>query len=328
MLDQTTFRQDEAVSLAHALSAYVASANSLRALSIKGFTLEMYGLRSKRVHADADVWVHPDDFDDFVETMHLYGWEARFQRFTPRLIPNHSITLAHQNWPCDIDVHWFFPGCFAPADKVFDVFWRHTRKVSVNQVSHTVPDKTAAALIGLLHSARHPFDPSKQREANQICNEIMMDSAVRPELVQGLAAEVGATVAIQQFLGKMGINIAEEQLAEAVDLRRTWDAHTDMLESGTTAVWLRLIQQAPFRQKWRLIVKAAFPTHAEIETLKGRRVSRREARGYRRERFAVALKRLPHTVWNLLRYRGVSLKSTEVTHQTLGDNMLHRGTRR
>lgn len=305
MRDQTTFRQDEAVSLAHALSAYVASTNGLRVFSIKGFTLEMYRLRSKRVHADADIWVHPDDFDDFVEIMHLYGWEARFQRFTPRLIPNHSITLTHKDWPCDIDVHWFFPGCFAPPDEVFEVFWRHTRSVSVNQILHVVPDKTAAALIGLLHSARHPLDPAKQREASQICNEIKLDPAISPEAFKGLAKAVGGAVAIQQFLEMLGINNSELQFTDSVKLRRTWDAHTDMLESGTTAAWLRLIKRAPVRQKWRLALQAAYPTHAEIEKLKGGSISKREARAYRQARFAVALKRLPHTIWNLVRYRGV-----------------------
>lgn len=294
------FSRADAVELAHALSGYLAETASIRALSIKGFTLERHGLRTPRDYADADIWVEPSRFDDFVELLRERGWTKRFERFVPHVLPEHSVTLIHPQWPCDIDVHWYFPGCFASADTAFESFWSQREASVIANVGVQIPNLEASAVIGFLHAARHPESKSHLNELAQLVNVTSGRSDESRRRIAELITDVKCASAIgEQTLLQAGV--AAESDIDDEETVKAWHLHVESLKNGTTLSWLNALRSAPMRQKPAVLARAIYPTHDELERQSRTTLSWGAAWRVRLARLAKGLRAAPHALMVLLR---------------------------
>ncbi len=148
-----------AVTLAHALVAELTTRSGMRALIIKGPVAITQGLRAPRGSADADVLVSPQDFAQFCDELTAHGWHPPLYREAPRVMSIHSKTFMHDDWPCAIDVHHYFPGLFGPPDEVFDRLWMTREVVMMGHRPAVVPSRAGMSIFVALHALRAPSDP-------------------------------------------------------------------------------------------------------------------------------------------------------------------------
>lgn len=105
--------------------------------------------------------------DGRAETCHdALGWHSRLGRFDSYPFPHHSVTVIHEAWPCDIDVHHRFPGFLSSPGPVFDALW--ARRVSIPMAGQhiDIPDFSSSVLIMVLHSARSSTDNPATRKSS------------------------------------------------------------------------------------------------------------------------------------------------------------------
>lgn len=122
-ISMQTLSHAEAIPLAQLLTTEAAKRVGARCLLIKGATLDWHGLRPPRIPADVDLLVAPDEVEPFIDQLEEWGWYVRLGPFTDYPFPHHAVTLIHDQWPCDIDVHRRFPGFLRDPADVFDVLW-------------------------------------------------------------------------------------------------------------------------------------------------------------------------------------------------------------
>ena len=59
----------------------------------------------------------------------------------------HSVHYIHDEWPCDLDIHYNFPGFLAPDDVVFEELWARRATVEVAHWPVPCPDLLGQLLI-------------------------------------------------------------------------------------------------------------------------------------------------------------------------------------
>lgn len=153
----TELQLGEAVMLGSALVSHICDTHSLRALIIKGPGASFLGARPIRPSSDIDVLVHPLSFKQLFDALNRYGWIAR--PFAENVgIPNHSVTLYHEEWPVDIDLHRYYPGFGTSADQAFELLSENSTECEFAGVNGRIPDKAAASIIQSLHALRNASD--------------------------------------------------------------------------------------------------------------------------------------------------------------------------
>ena len=78
--------------------------------------------------------IEPSGFDVFVAAIEHAGWRERASTLAGSVFTTHSRTFVHRDWPCDLDVHRFFPGFLAEPETVFDELWRRHEAIEVAQL--------------------------------------------------------------------------------------------------------------------------------------------------------------------------------------------------
>lgn len=136
----------EAIELGHAWLQDIARSRDVRVLFIKGPVLHWYGLRPGRQSADIDILVEPERFDVMMSALQTAGWAERPGDPPLPGVTTHSRTLIHAEWPCDIDLHFRFPGFLAPPSHAFDALWETRRKALLGHKPCDVPSRSGAAL--------------------------------------------------------------------------------------------------------------------------------------------------------------------------------------
>ncbi len=242
--------------LAHALAAAIARSLDARAISIKGPIAEHYDLRAPRVSADADVLIEPSRYVEFCEALESRGWHTRVGRETPALLPHHSRTFIHKDWPCDIDVHWMFPGFFAGAEVAFDVLWSSRQEVTVAHSPVQAPSKAGAAAIMALHAERDRRSAKHIEEHQLVCAALneSFTTAEREEFVE-IARRGRAIWTLRDYfdaadLGPATVDVGAEQ-------RRQWELFSSWVDDASTVAWWQRVRAAPWREKlgwaWRAV---------------------------------------------------------------------------
>ncbi|HEV7171578.1 MAG TPA: hypothetical protein VGN50_01660, partial [Pedococcus sp.] len=126
-MEQTTLTLDEAVLLAHGLVQRLADSVGARVLFVKGPTAVAVGARPPRPSSDVDVLVDPASFETLCAAIEGVAWVRRHAPMpvsrAADLAFDHSAHFIHEEWPCDLDVHFCFPGFFADPPAVFDALW-------------------------------------------------------------------------------------------------------------------------------------------------------------------------------------------------------------
>lgn len=262
-MTEVTLNLAEATALAHAMLSAIASDAGIRLLSIKGPSADHHGLREPRVASDADVWVEPAKFDDLCRLIEARGWHLRVGRETPSLLPQHSHTFIHESWPCDLDIHWMFPGFFADPEAAFDTVWERRESMTVAHTEVLIPSRAAAAVVGMLHSlrnaqlARHNSEGARIRE---IVTREMAESD-RTEFYD-IARAGGAVWVLRDVISAAGFGEVVSDLTD--DEKRRWNLYQSYVEDGSAVSWWMHLKATPWRNKAGILVRAVWVARADM----------------------------------------------------------------
>ncbi|MEJ3404870.1 nucleotidyltransferase family protein [Rathayibacter sp. YIM 133350] len=266
-LRSVPLRTGEAVELGHALIERTAADACVRVLFIKGPSLAFHGLREARASADVDVLVSPSDEDALLSPLRSAGWHERPYGTHDKEFVTHSVTLIHEGWPCDLDVHRAFPGFLADAGEVFDALWE--RRVVLTQANHeiAVPDRAASILILALHSLRGSVKIARHAtELDGLVERLRgMTDAERDDLVE-LARRTGCRATLAPFFERIGAPLGAGEI--------DWDDPAYVLwrkrvESGSIVAhfWLELVGRLPWHRVPRETLRAFWPSPAEMRII-------------------------------------------------------------
>lgn len=259
-----TLSLEEGVELGNALVSSMASSIDVRVLLIKGAALQDYGLRAPHQSTDIDALVDPIGFDRFCQALVANGWQIRPRTFIHAHYAPHSETFQHPLWPCDIDVHRYFPGFLAPAETAFDELWGRRQPRAFAHTVCSVPDRDSSLLILALHSLRSTKDdPRHQAELDGLYAPAGLDSTSRADLLD-LARRTGCVQTLSSVLGKIGIDTSGEPPAPDSDALRRWEIRVRAGGRGAH-FWLLALADAPPRARLRLLWRAFWPTREDLE---------------------------------------------------------------
>ncbi|PPH39465.1 hypothetical protein C5E02_07930 [Rathayibacter rathayi] len=286
-----------ALRLAAVLVQYTLDDYGIRSLVVKGEGLHRQGIRAPMMSADVDLWVDPDRFDDAITLLADMGWNRRAEALSWTLFVDHSITLVHPSWPCDVDVHRSFPGAFEADRVVFERLWASHKKLPLSDEVLLIPDAAHHLVLHALHQLRS----ARSASSATILAALEAHGAALPqkdkEAIRAAAVELGAQTPMAELLTSWGVPAPADERhrrAQALwDVRRCSDRHTFN--------WLHAIASAPWHLKGTLLLRAAFPTRADLEASHpGTTTTRRRLR-LRWERSVRAVRGLPSALSGFIR---------------------------
>lgn len=299
---EAALTQTEWALMAHALVHGLARSLEARAVSIKGPVLEHYNLRSPRVSSDADVWIDEAHRPVVEGALEERGWEQRRDRGEnqARVLPDHSATFFHPNWPVDIDIHWWFPGIGVDGNTAFERIWEHRSSMKAAGVCIAIPSIVDAAVIQMLHCAKQTTSPGRVDELDGAVLRVKKwPVARRNELVDRLV-ELHACDPLQKIFADAGISHLERQWTPEERKRWTFAAETD--QSGSTAAILFQLWNAPWKRKPKELWEALWPSNAELIATDMRHDSSKEhVRAIRYRRWVKGMRALPNAAKALTR---------------------------
>lgn len=282
-------RLDEADELAAAWVFALAERRGIRALLIKGPALHLHGLRDERVSADVDLLVEPARFDELCQAIAESGWTKRPSGFLGELTTVHSVTFLRDGWPCDLDVHSFFPGFLADPAVVFEALWRHRWALPLAHHDCLALDKVSGALVLGLHSLRGATIQARHLdELEQLVRTPFTDEE-RADLC-ALARETGCVATLETVLPRLGVHVeptAEELASPGL---RDWRERVTAGSHGSY-FWMLALRKSRWSKRPRILWRAVWPTRRDllvarpetIDTFRGRTRARlaRWGRGIR-----------------------------------------------
>ncbi|WP_372733643.1 nucleotidyltransferase family protein [Nocardioides sp.] len=293
----TALRLEEAVPLAYALADHVAREAGVRALLIKGPVADVQGVREPRQSVDADILVEPAAVPRFTQALEEIGWARSSFDDTPGIIPRHSVVHRHATWPCELDVHNWFPGMLADPAEIFDVLWdrRVTEQIAGRDVTCT--DRITTIVIGALHAIRDTHGHPESPRLDALVERVLVGDRSDVVELADLAADIGATEPLQPFLDRIEAPQVPPKRPTVVPLG-DW-----RLATGTTQEvlpWLVGLRREPWLRRPAYIWHAIW---LPADRFREWDSSRAEVRGAvlraRLNRLRRALMRLPRAVATL-----------------------------
>ena len=280
-------RLDEAVDLGYAVAARVASDTGVRLLAIKGPILAQQALRSPAPSVDIDVLVEPAGFDRLRARLEEVGWHDGGDYDTPGIVPIHSVNHRHPSWPCELDVHHWFPGFLADPGEVFDVLWERRTPAVLARVELSAPDPVAHAALAALHYLRDSATTWGQTKAEDLAARVATWDEQRLEDLGRLAADTGASESLAPFLRRVGAPVvaSTRRLAISPD---DWQMRA---EAQTRAVlpWLVELGRLPWYRRPRFVVSALWMSDRHFQQSQAQEQA---TSGSRRAVLAARLRRL------------------------------------
>lgn len=301
MAETAELRMSEAVPLAHALVARLAELEGVRVLFIKGPTAVALGARPPRPSTDVDVLCEPGGLERLGPALERCRWRRRVPegagqelKYAARYLFEHSVHFIHDEWPCDLDIHYNFPGFLAPDDVVFEELWR--RRTSVEVAHWPVPcaDLLGQSAIVALHGLRDPESHHAAADLSFVVEALgPPGSRSRAHEMAALAAATGSSETLRPLLDALAAPATVSQWSNPEMLRR-WQVRTQ--NSGThTTSWLIELRRRPWREKPTLIRRALLvPTDQLFSAHVGLPRTRRNAASLHLQRWARAIRFLPH----------------------------------
>jgi hypothetical protein len=282
-----------AVPLAYALVGERARAAGVRALAIKGPAASLQGLRASRTSVDVDVLVAPTDVEHLAADLARVGWLDGGVYSTPGIVPHHSINLRHPLWPCEIDLHWWFPGFLGEAGAVFDTLWSRRTTVALAGVEVAAPDEVAHAAVLALHHLRDGARSDAQERLHELVDRLgqRWGDIERRELAE-LAAETGAATTLRPVLQRLGCPSVSDVHALAVD-PSAWRLRSEVAGSTQVVPWLVGLARTPWLRRPAFVWRALWLDARHFEVWAGRRLTRREVMVARWRRVRRALRAAP-----------------------------------
>ncbi|HEY3529238.1 MAG TPA: glycosyltransferase family 4 protein [Nocardioides sp.] len=300
----------EAVPLAYALVNRLAGDLGVRVLFIKGPVADQQGLRTRHVSVDVDVMVDPAQRDLLGDGLSSLGWADEDPHTSPRVLPLHSWTYRHPQWPCELDVHDRFPGFFAEPQTVFDTLWARRTEASIATRTVPTPDVAGHTLILALHALRDP-DRSFHRSAlDDVLGKAgsRFDESGLVDLAT-LAHALGAADTAAPFLSRLGAPPVGVGTTSEADLR-VWNLRT--MGGGRAAVsWVEELRRRPWRARPQFIWYALMLSEKELRLADPSLPEGRKAvLGARARRLRRGLGAVPSAVAQVRRARGRGAETT------------------
>lgn len=252
---------DDACDLAAAWIDTLAGRRGIRSLLIKGRSLSHHGLREPRVSADVDVLVEPARFEELCSAVQAAGWRERQRTAVGAVWADHSRTFIHSEWPCDIDVHRYFPGFLEDRDSVFETLWAGRESMCVAHHAVAIPSRNASILITILHQLRDGRARVDQDELSRVTSATLT-SAQRRDLAS-LALATGALEPAREVLLGMGMTDADLPRRVLDSAVQDWTARIEADASGAY-YWLLLIRSAPLGARAGLLMRALWPPRSDL----------------------------------------------------------------
>lgn len=214
-----------ALELAHALVARLLEEESLDALVVKGIANVHHGLRSAG-GTDVDLLIRPTHGPRLVAALAARGWVVRpIAEGQSRLMPYHAISMIHPTWPCDIDIHAYFPGCFADPEVTFEALHARRESTVVADVVVPITDKVSSLLILLLNGLRS--GRSGPRSGTASAHLALADSGTRASLLD-LAATTRSVSLIAPLVGDAPVMPANDLTEDELTRWRLWSEEPDI----------------------------------------------------------------------------------------------------
>ncbi|KAB1661090.1 hypothetical protein F8O07_03800 [Pseudoclavibacter sp. CFCC 13796] len=250
-----------AVQLAAGWCAEVARFERVRVLFIKGAAAVAQGLRPEGERGtDVDVLVDPVDFDRFVQALIARGWLARPQLDNEfHILQYHSVTLIHPQWPCDIDVHYYFPGFFAPEQQAFDALAQHAETVDCADGTLPIPSRNAHAVLLAVNALRGDGSPRAQAEMRRMIRYFSED-ADRWQQALHIAHLLRAGTVLAPFARQAGLPMPGNDLS-------TSEARAWQMSCASGGGVSRVLYHAPsssWRERVRLLRWAIWRSGQEL----------------------------------------------------------------
>lgn len=282
----------EGVPLGYALVLRVAEVAGCRALAIKGPVLAAQGLREERLSVDIDVLVDPAGLGAVQEALEAIGWHDDGFYDTPGIVPWHSVNHRHPQWPCEVDLHHWFPGFLGDPAEVFEVLWRRRQSVRLAHRDLAAPDPVAHAALIALHHLRDGTDAYKQELLDDLAVVVAGWTPEQRADLAHVAADTGASHALAPFLRRVGC----PELLSTVPLAipsQDWDLRS---QTNTVEVfpWLVGLGREPWHRR------PAYAWHAwrtgDQAVRRQGTFGRKEVAAARRARLRRGVKALPDAV--------------------------------
>ena len=253
----------DAVDLGHAWAAHVASDLGIRVLLIKGPSLQVHGLRRPRVSGDVDLLVDPQRFDDYCDAIESAGWTERPETFVSARFTLHSRSFSHEGWPCDLDVHRWFPGFLADPSAVFEALWRRRETLEFGHRACFVPDRIGDLLILALHSLRSSNTDRRHRaELEHVIATTALTVDERADAAS-LALATGCAATLEGVLPRLGVIVAPPQHELVSPELRAWRGRV-IAGSSSTYSWIAELRRAPWRERVTLVGRAIWPSTRDL----------------------------------------------------------------
>lgn len=262
----TRLRTADAVSLAYGLVQHRATQAGIRVLFVKGLVANHHQTRPQRTSADADVLVEPHRYLDFIGLLGEDDWFERPKAELLSSVTEHSITLINQTWPCDIDVHEFFPGFLADPAEVFELLWQRRAPLQAANRTCFGTDLVGTILIQGLHSIRS--STSNLRHPAELAY-LYDDVAPRlseqdKDALRELCEATGADFTLGGLLEKLGVPLADRPLpVQWRDKAIGWHARVQSDSTGA-GQWITSIRKMVWWKRPYFLFRILWPTEADF----------------------------------------------------------------
>lgn len=252
---------DDACALAAAWVSHVGERCGIRLLVIKGQSLAHHGLRPARTSADVDVLVEPPRFDELCAQVLAAGWRQRATTEIGAVAAGHSLTFLSDTWPCDIDVHRYFPGFLNDPAATFDLLWESRTHMGLAHRPVAIPSRAASILIAGLHQLRDGETRADRVELATLARARVGNSE-RAGLIE-LARATGALEPARGLLARLGIMASDLPPARDSPSLRLWRARIDADASGAY-FWMLLLKRTPPRERFKVLLRAVWLPRADL----------------------------------------------------------------
>lgn len=243
----------------------VASSVGARVLFVKGPTLHRQGLREQRQSSDIDVLADPDGFESLCRAIEGAGWRERPSVTLATRVSRHSRTFSSPTWPCDIDVHRWFPGFLNDPRVVFDELWERKTYARFGSQLCPVPDRVSNTLILALHSMR-----GTQRQSRHLRELMFLEradfTAVELLQIRELASATGCSETLAPFLSALSIGTHEappQQDTATARALREWHERVDAGSHGAY-MWILALRREKLRHRPALLWRALWPSDRDL----------------------------------------------------------------
>lgn len=243
--------------LVYSLLGWVAAAEEIDILFIKGPTLHAQGLRDREHSGDVDCWVRPADEIRLARAMQEWGWKPAFSAFTGTRVL-HSLTLRVGDWGSAIDVHTWFPGIAMDADDAFALVSEKSDVRVFAGYDARTPTTDMHAIISALHDVR-PLQgrmPTAQ-QVGKAGDVLRRGGRTVPSLVRDAGAEYALAAALRRAFPEFRLDLDNA----AVPKDWAW-----RLADSPLHVYFEAIKLVPPRQRLRVFFRVLWPTAESLRS--------------------------------------------------------------